>query len=998
MECKRGLMFICLLVCLFTMASVVAADVNGTAGASEEQSEMMTVEDNGDILTHGNQEIPLEDASSGSFAELESEIDGIDEGGVLNLSRDYQYVNGATDGVTISKSITVNGNGHVLDAKGQARIFNITSDNVTLKNITFVNGGGVNYGAALYCSHNNLTIMDSTFINNSAMISGGAAYVKGNSYNNRIINCTFENNTAKTSGGAFEGFLSEILFDNVTFAGNNASQGAGVTMQHSICIFRNCVFDNNEAKKSAGALYAYYSLTSLDHCVIKNNRVRGKYPFGGAIAYFAFESNITDTIIRNNSIEGDFGYGSSIYNYGKLNIRNSQITDNGQKTKNYIEDTVFTNNGIVNSFNNTIGNNTIESENESVIYTLFWPLVYDKIFDENTTIPSSLDLRTVPKENGTDEDQFKPIQDQGISGGCWAFSATSIMEYYFKSHHDLKYEFSENNLINIMGPYGKDGWTVSKGGATAKAVAYWARWSGPVNASDDPFDDTSKISPENLTVMGHLQDVLYITCGDITQLKLAILEYGPVVIGYKYFDPEVTCRDGIYMESADSPINLLPRYSTHLVSIVGWDDNYPGSNFGKDIPDGAFLIRNSFGEDFFDKKLYETVFLEGEGYNWISYYDLTLSTESMAYAIVNVEGTDNYNRNYQYDTKGTLISMGYNSDTAWFANQFTAADNSPLAAFSLYTFAPDSTYEAYIYVNDRLSYAQNGSISNPGYSTIKLNRLVDLNKDDIFRIAIRLTCPGFIYPIPLETADSSFITKTTADLNQSFVSPDGINWHDISQATDALYMELGSLSYRKMNNTNVCLKAFTVKLDTEIVAGALTCVYNGGKYLTATLKDSKNRPISNKRVSITLNGQTGTLTTDSNGQIRLSTNNLDVKTYVATISFDGDNSYAKSAVNVKVTVKKATLKLTAKAKKFKKSVKTKRYTVILKTNQNKAMNCVKVTLKVKGKTYKAITNAKGKATFKIKNLKKKGKFTAKVKFSGNAYYNAVTKNVKITVK
>ena len=283
MECKRGLMFICLLVCLFTMASVVAADVNGTAGASEEQSEMMTVKDNGDILTHGNQEIPLEDASSGSFAELESEIDGIDEGGVLNLSRDYQYVNGATDGVTISKSITVNGNGHVLDAKGQARIFNITSDNVTLKNITFVNGGGVNYGAALYCSHNNLTIMDSTFINNSAMISGGAAYVKGNSYNNRIINCTFENNTAKTSGGAFEGFLSEILFDNVTFAGNNASQGAGVTMQHSICIFRNCVFDNNEAKKSAGALYAYYSLTSLDHCVIKNKRVRGKYPFGGAI-------------------------------------------------------------------------------------------------------------------------------------------------------------------------------------------------------------------------------------------------------------------------------------------------------------------------------------------------------------------------------------------------------------------------------------------------------------------------------------------------------------------------------------------------------------------------------------------------------------------------------------------------------------------------------------------------------------------------------------------
>ena len=59
---------------------------------------------------------------------------------------------------------------------------------------------------------------------------------------------------------------------------------------------------------------------------------------------------------------------------------------------------------------------------------------------------------------------------------------------------------------------------------------------------------------------------------------------------------------------------------------------------------------------------------------------------------------------------------------------------------------------------------------------------------------------------------------------------------------------------------------------------------------------------------------------------------------------------------------------------------------------------VKLTLKIKGKTYKATTNAKGKATFKIKNLKKKGTFKATIKFKGNAYYNAVTKKVKIKIK
>ena len=62
------------------------------------------------------------------------------------------------------------------------------------------------------------------------------------------------------------------------------------------------------------------------------------------------------------------------------------------------------------------------------------------------------------------------------------------------------------------------------------------------------------------------------------------------------------------------------------------------------------------------------------------------------------------------------------------------------------------------------------------------------------------------------------------------------------------------------------------------------------------------------------------------------------------------------------------------------------------------MKKVKLTLKVKGKTYKATTNAKGKATFKIKKLTKKGKYTAKVTYKGDKYFNAKTAKVKITVK
>ena len=96
--------------------------------------------------------------------------------------------------------------------------------------------------------------------------------------------------------------------------------------------------------------------------------------------------------------------------------------------------------------------------------------------------------------------------------------------------------------------------------------------------------------------------------------------------------------------------------------------------------------------------------------------------------------------------------------------------------------------------------------------------------------------------------------------------------------------------------------------------------------------------------------------------------------------------------------KKTKTKLTAKNKTFKAKVKIKKYTVILKTNVGKALKNVKLTLKIKNKTYKATANSKGKATFKITKLTKKGKYSSKVKFAGNSNYNSASKTVKITVK
>ena len=204
----------------------------------------------------------------------------------------------------------------------------------------------------------------------------------------------------------------------------------------------------------------------------------------------------------------------------------------------------------------------------------------------------------------------------------------------------------------------------------------------------------------------------------------------------------------------------------------------------------------------------------------------------------------------------------------------------------------------------------------------------------------------------------------------------------------------GEGKYAKSGSNNVSLEVNKIK--TQLIADSITVTYNGNSNLVITLKDTNGNAVRNANVIVNINGAK-TLTTDSNGQVKLSTNGLAPNVYTAKITFDGNAVYDISSKEVKVTVKKATPVLTAKAKTFKAKVKTKKYTITLRDNAGKAIKNVKVTLKVKGKTFKATVSSTGKATFKITNLKKKGNYNAVITYGGNNLYNKVTKNVKIKV-
>ncbi|MBP3791286.1 MAG: peptidoglycan-binding protein [Methanobrevibacter sp.] len=219
----------------------------------------------------------------------------------------------------------------------------------------------------------------------------------------------------------------------------------------------------------------------------------------------------------------------------------------------------------------------------------------------------------------------------------------------------------------------------------------------------------------------------------------------------------------------------------------------------------------------------------------------------------------------------------------------------------------------------------------------------------------------------------------------------GISANETGHVINVTYID--SENYTGLNGT---VRAVVHKASTAITAAGITATYNIDRDLVVTLKDASGNALSGVKVTVDLNGAK-TYTTDNNGQVKVSTKGLAPKAYTAKVTFNGNTNYDKSTKDVKVTVKKATPKLTAKKKTFKTSVKTKKYAIILKDNTGKAITKAKVTLKVKGKTYKATTNSKGKAVFKIKNLKKKGTFKATITYKGNKYYNKVSKKANIKV-
>ena len=404
---KKIMMLTVILAFFLAVSAVSANDANDTAMTGSDASQMKLSSGNGMIgdnlqiggenptLTHvdstynqlklenDNEKLSVlndednlssaETFNGTAFSELQSKINSLNNGDVLDLTNNVTQ-NGASH-ITISKSITINGNGITIDAKGKSRIFYINGGaTVVLNNITFTNGYQREDGGAIYNENAKVTITGSQFIKNTISQNGGAINNKGtmniaetcfiankaswdggaiyNTGNINIADSYFINSTVNNGGGAIYNFESNMNITHSNFINNIAgaiqsySGGAIYNFYSNVNIACSNFIDNTANRIDGGAIYNWgREINIVNSSFIANKAITWD---GGAISNYDGHMTITNSLFINNTAR----HGGAIYNRGNSN---AEITN-----------CVFINNKA------TEGNHAYTTDSQLVINDNWW--------------------------------------------------------------------------------------------------------------------------------------------------------------------------------------------------------------------------------------------------------------------------------------------------------------------------------------------------------------------------------------------------------------------------------------------------------------------------------------------------------------------------------------------------------------------------------------------------------------------------------------------------
>lgn len=393
--------------------------------------------------------------------------------------------------------------------------------------------------------------------------------------------------------------------------------------------------------------------------------------------------------------------------------------------------------------------------------------------DDSSIFPTRYDLR--------EKDRIAEIRDQGSYGTCWAFAAISALESAMYPEQRDAFSVDHMSMSNSYNVNQYDGGDYTIG------MAYLAAWQGPVYEADDPYGDGE--TNAKLSAVKHVQEMRIIDGKNYEGIKEAVFQYGGVQSSLYSTIRSSQGESEYYNKETSAYCYIGTEKPNHDVVIIGWDDNYPASNFNTQLEgDGAFICQNSWGEGFGE-----------DGVFYVSYYDTNIGTHNVVYT--RVEDTDNYDHIYQSDLCGWVGKMGYDSEEIYGANVFKAAGNEAVAAASFYATGADTEYELYIVhdflneksMDERIKVAE-GTCKQAGYYTIDFKSPVEVRAGERYAVLLYVRTPGATHPMAIEydTGEESLATVDLED-GEGYISYNGKRYVNVKDKQEC----------------NLCIKAFT---------------------------------------------------------------------------------------------------------------------------------------------------------------------------------------------
>lgn len=379
-----------------------------------------------------------------------------------------------------------------------------------------------------------------------------------------------------------------------------------------------------------------------------------------------------------------------------------------------------------------------------------------------------------------DEGRKPEVRSQGKYGTCWALTAASAMETALLPQERTVFSAEHMALQNAFSVPLEDG------GDYLMLMAYLSGWQGPVTEAEDPYGDG--YSPDGLAPAVHVQEMQILEGESVESIKQAVYEFGSVQTSL-YMSRGTTAPERLYYnEETDAYYYPEEKQQNHDILILGWDDSFSRFRF-RQAPDcdGAFICQNTWGSDFGE-----------DGIFYVSYADANIGVSGIVYS--KVESADNYDHIYQTDDCGWQGRQGYETDTCWFANVYTARRAEELKAAGFYATGQNASWEIYL-VHDfedagsfeRMEFLRSGSAQRTGYYTEELSEPVRLAAGERFAVIVKMTTPEEKNPVAVEYRANDYTQNVVTEGKEGYISQYGKLWQNTEESF----------------GTNVCLKAYT---------------------------------------------------------------------------------------------------------------------------------------------------------------------------------------------